>query len=84
MKFPATCKEVRERLTDYSEGGLTLKERAVIWLHLLICSACTAFHQGLKALPGLARFLLPLEKTPPAEATRTLEDVLRHIQGHQP
>jgi len=83
MKLLPSCREVRERLTDYAEGGLSPLERARIWLHLLICSACTAFYRGLRALPGVARFLLPPEQAPPAEAARALEGALRHIQGHQ-
>ena len=82
MKLLPTCREVRERLTDYSEGGLTRRERASMWLHLLICSACSAFYRGLRALPGVARFLLAPEPPAPAEAAQALEGALRRIQGH--
>jgi len=82
MKFLPTCREVRERLTEYSEGSLTLRGRAGMWMHLMICSACTAFYQGLRALPVVGRFLLSPEQPPPAEAAEALERALRRIQGH--
>ena len=82
MKLLPTCREVRDRLTEYSEGSLSLRERAGMWLHLLICSACNAFYQGLRALPGVARFLLSPKQPPPAEAAQALEGALRRIHGH--
>ena len=81
MKLLPTCREVRERLTEYSEGRLTLRERAGMWMHLLICSACTAFYQGIRALPVVGRLLLPPEQPPPAEAAEALERALRRIHG---
>jgi anti-sigma factor RsiW len=81
MKLLPSCREVRERLTDYAEGGLSFRERASMCLHLLLCSACAAFHRGLRALPGAARLLLGPEQPPPAEAARALEVTLRRIGG---
>jgi len=79
VKLLPSCREVRERLTDLSEGSLTLRERASMWLHLALCSACLAYYRGLRALPGVARFLLPPEQPPPDEAARALEGFLaRH------
>ena len=80
MKLLPSCREVRDRLTDYSEGTLTLRERASIWFHLLICSACAAFYPGLRALPGVARLLLGPDQLPPAEAAQALRDALRRIR----
>jgi predicted anti-sigma-YlaC factor YlaD len=82
MKLLPSCREVRERLTDYSEGTLTLRERASMWVHLMLCSACTAFYQGLRALPGVARFLLGPGQPPPDEAAQALQGALRHL-GHR-
>ena len=82
MKLMPSCREVRERLTDYSEGALTARERASLWLHLLLCSACTAFYRGLRAVPGVARLLLPPEAPPPPEAAEALSGALRRIAGH--
>jgi anti-sigma factor RsiW len=79
MKLMPTCREVRERLTDYAEGVLTRRERAAIWLHLRVCAACAAFHRGLRALPGLARGLLGPAGPPPAEAVAALEGALRRL-----
>ena len=83
MKLLPSCREVRERLTDYTEGTLTFRERLSLRFHLLICSACTAFYRGLRALPGVARFLLPPEQPPPAEAAQALEGALRRIGCHR-
>ncbi len=81
MKLLPSCREVRERLTDYAEGELTFRERAAVRLHLLLCAACAAFHRGLQALPGVARLLLAPEQPPPAEAARALEAALRRIDA---
>jgi predicted anti-sigma-YlaC factor YlaD len=82
MKLLPSCREVRERLTDYTEGTLSFRERVSLRMHLLICSACTAFYRGLRALPGVARFLLEPEQPPPAEASQALSGALRRIAGH--
>ena len=79
MRLLPTCREVRERLTDYAEGALTRRERAGVWLHLLVCSACDAFYRGLLALPRLARGLLGAEGPPPPEAAGALEQALRRL-----
>ena len=79
MTLLPSCRETRERLTDYSEGALPVRERALLGMHLLICSACTAFYRGLLAVPGLARFLLLPEAPPPDEGTEALSAVLRRI-----
>ena len=84
MKLLPSCREVRERLTDYSEGSLGFRERASVRLHLLLCAACNAFYRGLRALPGVARFLLGPEQPPPPEAGRALEGALRRIGGRRP
>jgi len=83
MKLLPSCREVRERLTDYAEGSLTFRERAAIRLHLLLCSACDAFYRGLRKLPGVARFFLGPEQPPPPEAAQALEGALRRIGGHR-
>jgi len=82
MKLMPSCREVREHLTDLSEGSLRPRERASMWMHLLLCSACLAFYRGLRALPGVARLLLPPEAPPPAEAVRALQGALGRI-GHR-
>jgi predicted anti-sigma-YlaC factor YlaD len=81
MKLLPSCREARERLTDYAEGSLAPRERAALWYHLLICSACNAFYRGLRALPGVARRLSGPEQPPPPEAARALAEALRHLRG---
>ena len=82
MKLLPSCRETRERLTEYSEGALPVRERVLLWLHLLSCSACTAFFRGLLALPGVARFLTRPEEPPSREASEALSAALRRIPGH--
>ena len=82
MKLLPSCREARERLTDYAEGGLSPRERVSLWFHLLICSACNAFYLGLRALPGVARQLSGPEEPPAPEAGRALEEALRRLRGH--
>jgi len=83
MNLFASCREVRERLTEYQEGTLSRHDRVAVWLHLVICTACEAFYRGLRALPGVARLLLGPEEPPPAEAGQALEGALRRIGGHR-
>jgi len=81
MRLMPTCREARERLTDYTEGTLTFRERLSLRFHLLICTACATFYRGLRSLPGVARFLLGPE--PSAEAGQALEAALRQLRGHR-
>jgi hypothetical protein len=83
MKLLPSCREVRERLTDYAEGALAPRERIGVWLHLLVCTACDAFYRGLRALPRLARGLLGSEGPPPAEAADALQGALRRLGEHR-
>ena len=84
MKLMPSCREVRERLTEYSEGALPLRERLALRFHLLLCAACNRFYQALKALPGVARLLLAAQTLPPPpEAQAALEAALRRIKARQ-
>jgi anti-sigma factor ChrR (cupin superfamily) len=83
MRLLPSCREARERLTDYAEGSLSIRDRLALGYHLLICSACNAFYRGLRALPGVARQLSGPEQPPPAEAGRALEAALRHLRSHR-
>lgn len=83
MRLLLNCREVRERLTDYAEGALTRRERAAVWFHLLVCSACDAFYRGLRALPRLAKGLLGPEGPPPPEAAEALRGALRRLGEHR-
>jgi len=82
MKLLPSCREARERLTDYAEGSLSVRERLSLRFHLLICSACATFYRGLRNLPGVARFLLGPEPPGP-ETERALEAALRQLREHR-
>jgi hypothetical protein len=85
MKLMITCREARERLTEYTEGSLPWRARLQLRLHLLICGACSAFYRGLRALPGVARILLGPGPETPDEALRALEGALKRLRGpHKP
>ena len=82
MRLLPSCREVREHLTELDEGALPWWQALALRFHLVICSACSGFQRGLRAVPGMARFLLgPVEAAPPAEAVQALEQVMRRIQG---
>lgn len=64
------CRDVTERASDLLEGGLPLRERLALRMHLAICSMCRAYLDQLRktrALLGRRRF------DPPDPAT---EDAL--------
>ena len=82
MKLLPSCRETRERLTEYSEGALPVRERVLLWMHLQMCSACSAFYRGLRAVPGVARFLLTPEEPPSAEGAEALSAAMRRISRH--
>jgi hypothetical protein len=81
MKLMISCREARERLTEYSEGTLSFRSRLELRLHLLVCGACAAFQRGLAALPGVARNLLAPGLDVPDEALRALEGALKRLRG---
>lgn len=80
MKPMPSCPEVRERLTDYSDGVLPVWEALTLRWHLRACAACRTFHQGLETVPILAQRLLTHQPGPaPPEAVAALEAALRRI-----
>jgi anti-sigma factor ChrR (cupin superfamily) len=83
MTFLPSCRETRERLTDYAEGALSVRERALLRMHLLICSACMAFFRGLLTVPGVARFLLTPDGSPSSEGAEALSAALGRIPRHR-
>ena len=80
MKLTISCREARERLTEYSEGTLSFRSRLELRLHLLVCAACAAFERGLVALPAVARNLLEPGREVPGEAERALEAALKRLR----
>jgi predicted anti-sigma-YlaC factor YlaD len=38
-----SCRELSETATDYLEGTLTLRQRAGVRMHLLMCKHCRAY-----------------------------------------
>lgn len=44
-----TCRKVIEFLTDYLEGRLTLRQRFILRLHLLLCGHCRAYLRNFRA-----------------------------------
>jgi predicted anti-sigma-YlaC factor YlaD len=84
MKLLPSCREVREHLTEYSEGACPWWERLALRFHLLICGACNGFYHGLQALPKLVRRLLPpVDPVPPPEAVEALANVLRRLRDQR-
>ena len=44
-----TCRELIGFLTDYLEGRLTLRQRFVMRLHLVLCGHCRAYLRNFRA-----------------------------------
>ena len=47
------CREVTERASDLLEGGLPLRERLALRLHLALCSMCRAYLDQLRKTRAL-------------------------------
>lgn len=80
MKLLPKCNEVEARLTEYTEGTLSLGDRFGMRLHLLLCHPCATLLRGVRFLPSLGKRLLsPAVKVPP-EALKALENARQRIK----
>lgn len=74
-----TCREMVELVTEYLEGAMPPRERAIFEAHLVACPGCTAYfeqmRQTIRALGRLTDDDIP----PPAQAE--LLEVFRRLRG---
>jgi hypothetical protein len=59
-----TCKELTERVTEYTEGRMRLPARLAFWAHLVRCGHCRAYLRQMR-LTVLALGVLPEEPVEP-------------------
>lgn len=50
-----SCRELSETATDYLEGNLTLRQRASVKFHLLMCKHCRAYVDQLAKTVALLK-----------------------------
>ncbi|WP_316356437.1 zf-HC2 domain-containing protein [Devosia sp.] len=50
-----SCRELSETATDYLEGTLTLRQRAGVKMHLLMCQHCRAYIDQLAKTVALLK-----------------------------
>ena len=48
-----TCREMVEIVTDYLEGTMPARERAIFEAHLSVCPGCTAYLEQMRQTIGL-------------------------------
>jgi len=65
----ATCRETRERLSDYLEGDLGARTRTRIVRHLSRCEHCWALLESLTRTLEHVRSLASIDQSSPEPAT---------------
>jgi len=48
-----TCREMVELVTEYLEGTMPARERAIFEAHLSVCPGCTAYLEQMRQTIGL-------------------------------
>ena len=69
MPIKLDCRQVHRLVSEGLDRRLSLRERAGVRLHLLICGACTTFNAQMALLRGaMQRFEIPADPPgPPAD-----------------
>lgn len=49
-----SCRELTERVTDFTEGHMPYRERMNLRIHLLMCRGCRNFVAQVRTTAGLA------------------------------
>ena len=65
----ATCRETRDRLSDYLEGDLGARTRTRIMRHLARCKHCQALLESVTRTLEHLRSLGSIDQTSPEPAT---------------
>jgi anti-sigma factor RsiW len=56
-----TCRQLTEALTDYLEGVMPLRDRAVFEAHLATCPGCVTYVEQMRTTIATVRELKPAE-----------------------
>jgi anti-sigma factor RsiW len=75
----ATCRETRDRLSDYLEGDLGERSRIRVMRHLARCERCQALLESLNRTLEHFRSLGSIGEGPPEPAT--VRAVIERIEG---
>jgi anti-sigma factor RsiW len=71
-----TCREMVELVTEYLEGSMPARERAIFEAHLSVCPGCTAYLEQMRqTISALGKLT---EETIPAPARDELLNVFRN------
>lgn len=60
-----TCREMVERMSDYLEGALADRDRALFEQHLVLCDGCTAYLDQMRRTVALVGRLRQKALDPP-------------------
>lgn len=74
-----TCREMVELVTEYLEGAMPPRERAIFEAHLAVCPGCTAYFEQMRQTIGALGRLTDDDIPPPARDE--LLDVFRRLRG---
>jgi len=56
------CKDVTEEANNYIDGDLSLRKRAGLFFHIVICSCCRNYLQQLRSTITTISVMKPKEK----------------------
>jgi anti-sigma factor RsiW len=74
-----TCREMVELVTEYLEGVMPARERAIFEAHLAVCHGCVAYLEQIRAV---VRDLSQLgDDALPAEVRDELLGIFRGLRG---
>lgn len=72
-----TCRQVCETASDYIEGPVSLRQRLLLRMHLLICKHCRRYLSHLRAVIGIAAQVPPADEPSEQEIDALVERLMR-------
>jgi hypothetical protein len=55
------CKDVSEEVNNYIDGGLPLRKRIGLFMHLMVCSCCRNYLQQIRSTISIITVAKPKE-----------------------
>jgi len=62
-----TCRQVTELLSEAQEHRLSLRDRAALRMHTMMCDGCRNFRRQMETLRRISRSYAPSTDPPPGE-----------------